>query len=303
MSRAGVCVVYNPAAGKGQAAARVVRLRRVLGPRADFRPTTAPGMAEELALAAAREGFPIVAAAGGDGTVHEVGNGLVRSGRPDVILAVLPVGSANDYAHSLGLDADWWLRRDPSVAPVPLDVGVVRSGGRQRHFLNGLGLGFNGAVTLESRKVHRLQGLALYGLAFVRAFLFHFRAVPMTVRLNDDAPRTGPTLALSLALGQREGNFIVAPDARLDDGLFDFLHAGALRRRDVLFLAPGLLTGNLPDDHPLVRRGRCRRAHVHSDTSLTVHIDGEFFCRPDDGVDEIEVACLPGRLRVFMRRS
>ena len=65
MSRANICVIYNPAAGRKQAVFRVARLRRVLGPRAEFRATTAPGMADELALVAAREGFPIVAAAGG----------------------------------------------------------------------------------------------------------------------------------------------------------------------------------------------------------------------------------------------
>jgi diacylglycerol kinase family enzyme len=257
-------------------------------------------MADELALVAAREGFPIVAAAGGDGTVHEVGNGLVRSGRPDVILAVLPVGSANDYAHSLGLDADWWRYPDPTIAVRPLDVGVVRSGGRERHFLNGLGLGFNGAVTLESRKIHRLQGLALYGLAFLRAFLFHYRAVPMTVQLDDELPRTGPTLALSLAIGRREGNFVVAPHALLDDGLFEFVHVGDLRRRDLIHFVPGLITGNLPS-HPLVRMGRCRRASVRSTRPLTVHIDGEFFCRPEEGMHELEVECLPRRLRVFKK--
>jgi diacylglycerol kinase family enzyme len=301
MSGADLCIIYNPAAGRKQAASRIARLRRLLGARADFRPTTAPGMAEELARAAAVEGFPIVGAAGGDGTVHEVGNGLVRSGRSDVILAVLPVGSANDYAHSLGLDTDWWRKDDPAITVRPLDVGVVRSGARERHFLNGLGLGFNGAVTLESRKIQRLQGLLLYGLAFVRAFLFHYRAVPMTVRLDNEEPRTGPTLALSLAIGRREGNFIVAPSAVLDDGLFDFIHVGNLRRRDVIAFVPGLISGGLRTDHPIVRVGRCRQASVRSTEPLTVHIDGEFFCRPEDDVRDLEIECLPRRLRVFTR--
>ena len=296
---ADICVIYNPRAGRGRAVARLGRLRRALDGRAVFRPTLAPQQAEELAFVAAGEGFRVVGAAGGDGTIHEVGNGLLRSGRSDVILAVLPIGSANDYAHSLGLNADWWRLPDPAIAARPLDVGVVRSGARVRYFLNGLGLGFNGAVTLESRKIHRLQGLALYGLAFLRAFLFRYRSEPMTVRLDDEEPRSGPTLALSLALGRREGNFVVAPDALLDDGLFDYLHVGALRRRDLIVYVPGLITGNLPKDDPGIRLGRCRKASVRSTTALTVHIDGEFFCRPEDDVREVEVECLPGRLHVF----
>jgi diacylglycerol kinase family enzyme len=294
-----VCVIYNPASGKGRGRDRLERLRRVLGGRADFRPTRRPGDGEALALAAADSGFTTVVAAGGDGTVHEVANGLLRSGRPDVTLAVVPVGSANDYAHSLGLDAGWWQRRDPAVGVRAVDVGVVRSGARSRYFVNGLGLGFNGAVTLESRRIKRLQGLALYGLALMRALLYHFRRPMMRVRLDDGPDLVGPTLALTLALGRREGNFVVAPDAVLDDGLFDYLYAGDLTRRQALRLLPALALGRLPKDHLVLRMGRCRRAALTCETPLTVHTDGEFFSRPEDGVRELEVELLPQRLRVF----
>src|SRR5581483_6618810 len=83
-----VCVIYNPASGKGRGRDRLERLRRALGGRAEFRPTRHPGDGEALALDAAGDGFATVVAAGGDGTVHEVANGLLRSGRRDVTLAV-----------------------------------------------------------------------------------------------------------------------------------------------------------------------------------------------------------------------
>src|SRR5262249_12236036 len=141
-----VCVIFNPASGKGRGRARLESLSRVLGGRAEFRPTSRPGDGEALAFDAAMSGFTTVIAAGGDGTVHEVANGLLRAGPTDAVLAVVPVGSANDYAYSLGLDTGWWQRRDPSVGVRAVDVGVVRSGERSRYFINGLGLGFNGAV-------------------------------------------------------------------------------------------------------------------------------------------------------------
>jgi diacylglycerol kinase (ATP) len=220
-----------------------------------------------------------------------------------VTLAVVPVGSANDYAYSLGLDAHWWQRRDPAIAPRLVDVGVVRSGARSRYFINGLGLGFNGAVTLESRRIKRLQGVALYGLALLRALWFHFHFPTMRLRLDDEPERVGPTLALTLSLGQREGNFVVAPDARLDDGLFDFLHVGGLTRWQAVRLLPALARGRLPVDHAALRMGRCRRVAVTSETPLTVHVDGEFFSRPEDGVRELEIELLPGRLRVYNKLS
>ncbi len=296
-----VCVIYNPAAGKGRGSQRLRKLRRVLGDRAAFRPTNAAGHAEDLALAAALEGFPIVAAAGGDGTAHEVANGVLRSNRSDTTFAVIPVGSANDYAHSLGLDGDWWLRPDNAIAVRPVDVGLVHSGSRSRYFINGLGLGFNGAVTLESRKIKRLQGLALYGLALLRALCFDFTHPRMSIRLDGEEARTGPTLAFSLALGRREGNFVIAPDAVLDDGLFDYVHAGLLSRLDLVGFVPGLIVGRLPKTHAKVQFGRCRSVSLSSETALTVHVDGEFFARPEDDCRELAVELLPGRLRVFSR--
>lgn len=140
-----VCVIYNPIAGRGRAPQRLQSLRHILTDRAVFQPTQRPGHAEELAHQAAKNGFAIVAAAGGDGTVHEVANGVLRAGRTEVSLAVFPIGSANDYAHSLGLASEWWLRHDPVAGTRAVDVGLVRTAdGRERYFINGLGLGFNG---------------------------------------------------------------------------------------------------------------------------------------------------------------
>jgi diacylglycerol kinase family enzyme len=291
-----LCVIYNPAAGRGRAPRRLAQLRRALGPRAEFQPTQGPGHAEALALEAARSGFPVVAAAGGDGTVHEVANGVLRAGRPDVALAVFPVGSANDFAHSVAQESSWLAPDSAGVRAI--DVGVVRAAGRpERYFVNGLGLGFNGAVTLESRRIRRLQGMALYGLALLRALWYRYACPVMTVR-TDDSERHVPTLALTVALGQREGGFPLTPRAQLDDGLFDFVHAGPLSRWELLRFLPNMATGRLPTDHPRVWLGRCRRVTVVSTAPLTAHIDGEFFCRPEDGVRCLEIDLLPRALPV-----
>jgi diacylglycerol kinase family enzyme len=303
MSATDVCVIFNPTAGSGLAARRLDSLRRALGTRADFRPTRHPGHAEELALEAAGEGFPLVGAAGGDGTLHEVANGLLRAARPDTALAVYPTGSANDYAFALGLGAAWWESPGVDVEVAPVDVGLAEAaGGRQRHFVNALGLGLNGAVNRESRRSRRLRGLARYGWAMARCLWSHYGHPLMTVTA-DGVARTAPTLALSVALGRREGSFLLAPDARLDDGLFDTLHAGPVPRWELLRHVPGMITGRLPDDHPRLWKGRCRELRLTSEAPLTVHVDGEFFSLPEDDVRALDVRLLPGRLRVLRRRG
>jgi diacylglycerol kinase family enzyme len=289
-----VCVIFNPASGKGRAEKRIAEVRDRLGSRVDLQPTQGPGHAEKLALEAAQQGYGIVAAAGGDGTVHEVANGILRSERLETALAVLPVGSANDYAHSIAHGACW----ETTEAERRVDVGLVRAaGGRERYFVNGLGLGFNGAVTLESRQLRRLQGVALYGVALLRALWRHYRC-PMTLVHFDETIRHVPTLAVSVALGRREGNFVLAPKACLDDGLFDYLHAGAISRWELFRNVPGMITGNIPADNPSLWLGRCRHVDVQCDAPLIVHVDGEFFCLPEDQVRGIAIELLPRRLRI-----
>jgi len=296
---ADVCVIYNPTAGRGRAPRRLDKLRSALGSRADFQATQGPGHAEELAFKAARDGFSVVAAAGGDGTVHEVANGILRAGKPEVALAVLPVGSANDYAHSLGLDSDWWLKFGEAKTARPVDAGIVHSAaGRERYFVNGLGLGFNGAVTLESRRIRRLRGVFLYGLALLRALYHHYTCPDMTITI-DGSVRQTPTLALTVAIGRREGNFVLAPHALVDDGLFDYLHAGCVGRWELLRHVPAMITGDLPTDHPAIWTGRCRHVGVQSETPLTVHLDGELFSRPEDSVRDLEIRILPAALKVI----
>jgi diacylglycerol kinase family enzyme len=301
MSRAEMCVIYNPAAGFGWAAQRLESLKRSLAGRAEFWPSLFAGHAEELAALAVADGFPIVGAAGGDGTIHEIVNGLLRNGPTTTALAVFPIGSANDYAHSLGLEVEWWRRRRTKVEVKPVDVGVVRSpDGRQRYFINTLGLGFSGSVNLESRRVHRLRGLARYVLALIRALISRFTHPKMKVTVNGET-RTSPTLSLSVALGQREGNFKMSPNALLDDGLFDYLHAGPLSRWDLMRHFPDMIRGTIPTDHPHLWLGRCREMELESEAPLIVHIDGEFFCLPEEDVRKLEVEILPGRLLVQAR--
>jgi diacylglycerol kinase (ATP) len=292
-----VCVIFNPAAGRGRARRLVGAVRRTLPAEVHLRPTTRPGEAVELARQAAQEGYPVVAAAGGDGTVHEVANGLLLANRPEVIFSVWPIGSANDYAFALGVGPWWKKGHAPPTEVRSVDVGRVEGGGRSAFFVNCLGVGFNAAVTLESRGISWLRGVPLYGLATLKALCRHFNQPQMRMQFDDEL-REAPTLALSVNLGRREGNFPVTPAADLSDGLFDVVQAGPLTRWQALKLLPHLAAGTLSPNGVNLWTGRCRRAQVESRAPLRVHLDGEFFCHPEDGVRELTVELLPG-LRVL----
>jgi diacylglycerol kinase family enzyme len=267
-------------------------------PGIDLRATTAPGQGAELARLAVLAGHTNIVAAGGDGTVHEVANGLLDANVPDTVFGVWPIGSANDYAFALGISGDWPLESGRELPVRSVDVGRVSSGGKSRFFVNGLGLGFNSAVTLEAESIPYLRGMALYGLAFIRAVWRHYCFPRLRIDF-DETTIDQPTLALTVNLGQREGGFRVTPQADLSDGWFDVVRAGALSRFQALKLLLRLASGTLPTNHPLIQQCRCRRVAVKGETPLRVHIDGEFFCHAEDGVFEIAVEILPARLRVM----
>jgi len=290
------CVIFNPAAGRRRARRRLERFRRAHEHEATFLATEYAGHAVELARRAAEEGYSTIAAAGGDGTAHDVANGILRSEK-DAVFAVVPIGSANDYAHSVTRQFGRGTLTDDSFHAV--DVGVVTAtDGRQKFFIEGIGLGLAGLVTIESRKIERLQGLALYGLAAWRALSQHASPPSMEIQEDDGASETHPTLMLSLLLGRREGNFLLAPDAVLDDGLFDVAHARNLSRWQAMRMLPRLALCGPPSSHPELRLGRCQTMRVRSDAPLAAHTDGELFCTPEDDVRELEIRILPKRLRV-----
>jgi len=209
-------------------------------------------------------------------------------------LGILPIGSANDYYATLELE----LLSDPRAVRI-VDVGRVREpGGRQKYFVSSLGLGLNGEVLKESRKIKRLQGIALYGLATLRALWYHYRCPRMKLAIDDQPILQAPTLVFSVLVGRREGGFILAPRARLNDGWLDFVHAGDLSRWEVLKLMPRLALSGPPGEYPKVTQGRCRKVTLTSESPLVVHVDGELFCVPEENIRSLEIDVVPAALQI-----
>jgi diacylglycerol kinase (ATP) len=278
--------------------------RRLLNHHAEFRPSTEAGQALALSEAAAKEGFPTVVAAGGDGTVHEVANGILRSGCPTA-LGVMPLGSGNDYATMIGTPPSPYdvVARLLSSETWAVDVGEVTDDrGRSRFFLNTLGFGMSGAVTWEAAKLkgrwRDLRGLPLYGIAAVRAIWNSFTPVPITLTLDGQTQETH-VLYLAVALGRCEGGgFVVAPQAKLDDGWFDYLQAGQLTRLQALGYIPRLALGWLPEGKAAIRMGQCRTIEMQSTQPFYAHTDGEQLTIPADGVRSLRIRLLPRLLRI-----
>jgi YegS/Rv2252/BmrU family lipid kinase len=288
-------VILNPVAGRGRVRRewpRMAQALRAAGVGFDLVETKAPGEAVDIAQRAALE-YDAVIAAGGDGTVHEVANGLLRAGG-GAALGVLPLGSGDDFVKMLPLgDAVERLRRSQ---PKALDAGRIRADGAERYFANGMDIGFGAHAARNVRRVPRpFTGLGAYLGALAMTLV---RYPKLQVRLQlDGGAAFAQTTAMTAVMNGRAfgGSFHVCPDACADDGLLDLLIAEGVGRFEILGLVPKILRGAHAGD-PRLRLARARRVTIESEAPLLVEADGEIVF---EDARRLEIDVLPAALRVL----
>lgn len=298
-------IILNPIAGRGYGARSEPEIRRFLEAKgADFDLVLTKGFwhAAELAEQAVRDGFDLIVAAGGDGTVHEVVNGMMVTAHDDTgggvgTLGTLPVGSGSDFSHNVGTPSDLpgACQRLIHGQTRVIDIGRVTVDDQPaRYFDNTINVGFGGTVTLEARKVKWVRGIALY-LPVVLKTIFLACSPRMTVKYNDKEI-TMPMLMVTVGNGAREGGgFFCTPDAEPDDGLLDLCIAEAVGKLTQLSLVPRFMDGS-HKDHPAVTMARTQHAVITSPDNLIAHADGEMLCTE---AHRLEFEILPQRLRVM----
>jgi diacylglycerol kinase (ATP) len=295
------CVIYNPYAGRGGSAEKWNQVHTLLGSDAEYRPTSHAGHAVELARAATEEGFGTVVAAGGDGTVHEVINGMLQSDRRDVAFGLLPLGSGNDYARMINapFEAAAMVMRLRSTETWAVDAGqVIVEGKSSRYFCNTSGMGIGGAVTWEASRIRWLRGVPLYGWASLKAIVKHFRSVSAKVTLDGETMQTGLLYAVA-AIGRAEGGgFLVAPEAKLDDGWFNLMYVVKMGRLGAVFTLPRLVIPGLRGGCKAIQEKLVRELVIETDRPLPLHADGEVLATPQQGVRQVVMRLLPGRLLI-----
>ena len=259
--------------------------------------TTGRGDAIRLAEDAVRAGWPAVLAMGGDGTVHEVANGLLRAsdaeGAAAAALGVMPVGSGNDFALIAGIPRDPVdaARRIASGAERRVDVGRVG----ERWFTNGIGAGLDARVAVEANRNRRFRGIGIYLWALARV-LRTFRPPVIRVETDDGEVIERPLTLVSVGNGGRHGGgFWLCPDAAIDDGLLDVCVCDGVGKLELLRILPKTLRGTHVGES-CVHMRRVRHVHITSDSLLPVHADGEILA---EDAHELDISLHPGRLRLL----
>ena len=322
----GFKIIANPMAGRGRAARAIATIKRILGSAGvnyELTETRARGDGLRLAREAAGNDYEAIVAVGGDGTTHEVVNGIVQAAEaltakslagsfprfgagssqsgPLGTLGIIPIGTGNDFAWRLGLPAN-----NPAAACQILlsgrrqliDLGqVTDERGDRRVFANQLGAGLEAATALESYKIRGLRGLPLYFLALLRTLPRYRRTPDVTVYYNGTV-RKEPMLLVAASNGRRTGGgFLIAPQSQLDDGLLDLTLARNPDLLTIIRLMPLALRGTHARVTRYITVDRASRLVIESPAGMPVHLDGEIY-RTD--ARRMEINVLPARLNVIV---
>jgi YegS/Rv2252/BmrU family lipid kinase len=300
-----VQLIVNPNADLGRAWRWASDLRPIVEEfgGADWTGTVYPTHATELARQAAEAGYDLVIAAGGDGTVHEIVNGLMQvplERRP--CLGIVPLGSGNDFAHAVGMNPDsaQALRQVLTGKPHRVDIGRLQDGrGRVEYWDNALGIGFDTTVTLRSRQIPLLRGFLMYLVAVLQTIALNHEASLLDVQTDRETFQES-MLMLVLCNGAREGGgFLVAPQARPDDGVFHYAGVQRVSRPMMLRLVPEVMKGT-HGRFRQVRMGQFNKLEMTSDRPLYIHTDGEIFAGFGVDVRRLSVELIPGAIEVMV---
>lgn len=304
-------VILNPAASGGAGGRTWPKVENELARRSisfALLRTEGPGHATALSREAARLGAKRILVVGGDGTVHEVANGLLDNPWRPPPLAVVPVGTGNDFYRMVGASS----RVEHAVSALVdgqlhlFDVGRVRSHAGERYFVNLLGVGVDVEVLRVREKFHRLRGLPQYLAALVWS-LMTFRPESVRISLSPVSGEDGPeriegrTLLAAVTVGPSiGGGFQLSPAASPEDGLLDLFVVGPLGLWKVACYVPKVIRGT-HGGIPEVRLRRFTSAVMERTDGepLFFEMDGE---RMPDPVSRMTVEVCPSVLPVLLPR-
>jgi YegS/Rv2252/BmrU family lipid kinase len=288
--------IANPRAGvAARRAAEAMRRSRSLWPDLETWTTSGPGEARELARRAAESGYEVVLAVGGDGTANEVASGLLGSA---AALGVIPAGSGNGLARTLRIpiDADRALRELAGAVTRRMDVGRLNG----RPFLNVAGAGFDAAVG-EAFHERALRGGRRGVMNYARiafAMSWTYRRGGFALQAGEHRFEGQAWLVAFVNGRQYGGAAVIAPGARLDDGLLDVVVVEEAAPLEILANAPRLYLGGL-EGFRRYHRMPASRAVLTAPEPFPHHCDGE----PWPAATKLEVSVEPKALNVLVPKA
>jgi len=303
-------IILNPTAGNGNGLRLLPQIEQLFTKYKlsyELVRTGKIGHGIELTRQAVRDGYKAIIAAGGDGTVNEVINGLMQcklEGLALPPLGVLSVGRGNDFAGSMGIPAELEAGVQALVDDRhrTIDIGRVIGGiyPEGRYFGNCVGVGFDAITTIEVHKLPRWGGFFGFLVAVLKT-VFLYNKAPMATTVYDEKTLTQRSLLISIMNGRRlGGSFQMAPNSKPDDGLFDLCIAEQMSSFKVIMMIPHFTRGDQATQ-PSIKTGQAAHIAITAlDGPLPAQTDGEIICV--DGT-HLEVEALPRQLEIICKEQ
>jgi diacylglycerol kinase (ATP) len=269
-----ICVILNPSAGSvGDAEDIVARLGRL--PKAEIRFTRKAGAAARFAKTAIRKGYDIIVAAGGDGTLNEVVNGIGEN-LGDAGVGLIPLGTGNDFARTIGIPTNVDAAIDLILAGTNRAVDLVRvTSDDVRYFVNVSAGGFSGLVDEKlTPEMKKTWGPLAY-LRGAAAALSELRAYETTLAFDNVESLRIELYNVVVANGRYiAGGTLIAPDAAIDDGLLDIVLVPKRSATELALVAAQIALGAHLSNSAIVFR-RAAKLTVNSKPGMWFNVDGE----------------------------
>jgi YegS/Rv2252/BmrU family lipid kinase len=280
-------IIVNPKSGKGLTERRwasyATAIRTHLGPF-DCEFTKAPGHATEIARKEAEEGRELIVVFGGDGTVSETANGILKS-KSKTALGLLPGGSGSDFRRTLNVPANFVdaVQKLKQGTEHLIDAGQItyldHQGKQQkRFFVNTASFGMSGAVAGRANRSGKFLGGTLsYATATMRTAL-SFDAPEIVLTVDDQTPKRLKVVIVCVANGPSFGGGMrIAPNAKLDDGMFDVVIAGDIKAVTLLLNSYKLYSGThlTMEKMALIQAQKIHATSVDQNHAVLLEVDGE----------------------------
>ncbi|HZE13820.1 MAG TPA: diacylglycerol kinase family protein, partial [Chthoniobacterales bacterium] len=268
------CIILNPSAGKARDLDDIVaRMARL--PDAEIRLTTKPGSAARFAKTALKNGRELIIAAGGDGTLNEVVNGIGENSG-NVQVGLIPLGTGNDFGRSIGVPPDVDAAIDLIRAGETRPVDLVRvTSDEVRYFVNVSAGGFSGLVNEKlTREMKKTWGPLAY-LRSAAAALPELRAYRTTLAFDNDESLMLELYNVVVANGRYvAGGMLIAPEAAIDDGLLDVILIPKRPAAELALVVAQMALGTHLSSDAIVYR-RTAKLTVNSKPGMWFNVDGE----------------------------
>ena len=287
----GIRFLVNPSSGRGTGKAHLDRIR-VLASRHGAGLVVSRKVSDlaEQARRAAEDGVERLLVAGGDGTMHYAAQGLAGT---DCALGVIPLGSGNDLAGTLGIPPDLEVAVERALKGEIRRIDLVRLG--EIDCVSYAGVGFDSEVTRFANEVKFLRGPLIYFYSVIHTLITF---VPPRMKVVwDDGELDGKVMFTVVNnLPRFGGGMRIAPDARIDDGLLDLVIVREVPKSVLLSIFPKVYNGRHVG-HPAVTIVRTRKAEITIDRTMTMYGGGEPL-RPVEAGEPVAMEVVPGGLAV-----